>query len=185
MDNGFLADGKNIPERQLIPIAWTPDPGRQYHFGSLRDMSTTCTATATLQTWLSPARPLFLSPSGDIAPQAVSHIQYGGSKRQPAHWIGKDSTLSVLKSAGRHGVAALTSLSTSTTAVHTVLWSIKPITAARVGTRALRRCGRWSTALALAAAGWVVARVPALARPPVPSTVVRVKPCGPKTIRPY
>ena len=55
MDNGFLADVKNILERQLIPIAWTFDPSRQYHFGSLRDMSTTCTATATLQTWLSPA----------------------------------------------------------------------------------------------------------------------------------
>lgn len=50
MDNGFLADGKNIPERQLIPLAWPPDSGRQYQFGSLRDMSTTCTATATLQT---------------------------------------------------------------------------------------------------------------------------------------
>ena len=53
-----------------------------------------------------------------------------------------------------------------TTAVHTVLWSIKAITAARVGTRALRRCGRWSTAVALAAAVWVVARVPVLALAP-------------------
>jgi hypothetical protein len=90
MDHGFLADVKNIPERQLIPIAWTLDPSRQYQLWSLCDMSITCTATAHSRRGRVQHDHFFCRHVGTLCRRRLVISNTAARNRQSAHWIRRE-----------------------------------------------------------------------------------------------